>query len=296
MQDRLATIQSHISRLDDVIPIANTGDSQVSMSLAATSASIEYADDEEDHESDDQSRDSDLSRSSVFQSQGDMAGHYHGHSSIFVLCSRFRTWLKTYNQHQQNKRELLCEATQALCDIASKVEPFPVLSDQSLTLQLPQEQVIASVEYYFRNMDYSIDIFVEEHVLMNLRRIYTEPKQPDDEVWLICFRAIVLLVLGTEIASQDCTLFGNFARVFLPSHAGLVNPQLLMKPRLINVQALILLVCPYCSLTPNISVTDVVNIECRSTTLRSRRMGRAGLRLCLHTGEKHWPELRSELK
>lgn len=71
---------------------------------------------------------------------------------------------------------------------------------------------------------------------------------PADEVWVICFKTMVLLVLGTELQNQgNDPLFGGFAQSYpLTSRAALGNPLLLMVPRLINVQTLILLVSRQC--------------------------------------------------
>jgi hypothetical protein len=132
---------------------------------------------------------------------------------------------------------------QNLCAVAGVTEPFPSYSDQAVTHLLPEQQATAAIDHFLQHLDCTTDIFVPSNLLANLKRIYSQQPKPGDDTWVICFKAIALLVLGTEISAQaNSPLFGDFAHSFLPSRAALVNFHLLTTSRLVNVQTLILLV------------------------------------------------------
>ena len=171
-----------------------------------------------------------------------MVDRYHGPSSLYVLCNHFRLHAQAPNITTESGATLQ-DLLRNLCDTAGATELFPSYSDQSLSHLPPKQQAITALDRFFKEVDYTTDIFVQSNLLANLELIYSQPIKARDEAWPICFKAIVLLALGKEVSAQAANaLFGDFARSLLPSRAALINSRLLNAPRLINVQTLILLV------------------------------------------------------
>ncbi|KAF2827804.1 hypothetical protein CC86DRAFT_347591 [Ophiobolus disseminans] len=174
----------------------------------------------------------------IFRNRVDMTDRYHGPSSLFSLCNHFRIRALECTPPKHPRLDMLHN----LCEIAGVTESFPFSTDQPLTHLLPKQQVVTALNFFFQHLDCTIDIFVQSNLLSNLERVYSQPPTPDDDPWVVCFKAITLLVLGTEISRRsDNALFGDFTRSILPSRVGLVNSRLLSTPRLINVQTLIIL-------------------------------------------------------
>lgn len=183
----------------------------------------------------------DLAHSHVFHSGVDMVDRYHGISSPFALCNRL--YLRILTAAKSTEFNDLLGLLKDLCETAGGTEPFPTYNDHILTQLPPKQQAIAAVNYYFKHIDCTTDIFVQRNLLSNLERVYSQPHRPGDDTWAVCLKTITLLVLGMEISTQaGNALFGDFACSMLPSRAALVSSSLLNTPRLINVQTLILLV------------------------------------------------------
>lgn len=182
-----------------------------------------------------------LAHSHIFHSDIDMVDRYHGISSPFALCNRL--YLRTLAATKSTEFNDLLGLLRDLRETAGGTEPFPIYNDNFPTQLPPKQQAIAAVDYYFKHMDCTTDIFVQRNLLSNLERVYSQPHRPGDDTWAVCLKAIILLVLGMEISTQAGNpLFGDFACSMLPSRAALVSCSLLNTPRLINVQTLILLV------------------------------------------------------
>lgn len=177
----------------------------------------------------------------VFRNHSDMVDRYHGRSSLFVLCNRFK--IQALASSTIDDSNTLHNMLQNICDIAGSTEPFPPFSDYTPIQLLSQKQAATAVDHFIRHVNCTTDIFVPQNLVGNLERVYSQPHQPGDDAWAVCFNVITLLVLGMEISTQAPTaLVGDFARSLLPSRAALVSSRLLTRPRLINVQTLILLV------------------------------------------------------
>ncbi|KAH8813017.1 hypothetical protein F5884DRAFT_320679 [Xylogone sp. PMI_703] len=239
IEDRLTTIESHLSRLTDIFAQSANQDGTLSdvPFLQPPSDQRSFDDGENDNSSESSSLHTDDSTDfHILYKQVDMAGRYHGLSSLAALCNEFRICnLAASNAPLQDMLQNLCEA-------ASVTEPFPPYGDQPLIYLLPKQQAITAIEYFFENVDCTTDIFVQSNLLANFERVYSNIVDLEDEAWAICFQAITLLVLGMEITAQtNNALFGDFARSILPSRAALVNSRLLTTPKLINVQTLIIL-------------------------------------------------------
>jgi hypothetical protein len=232
----LTTIESHLSRLTDTITQSANQDgtlSDVPLLQAASDRGC-FDDDENDNRSESSSLHTDDSTDfHVLCKQVDMAGRYHGLSSLVVLCNQFRFRLCSLSACSA----LLRDELQNLCETASVTEPFPPYGDQPLIHLLPKQQSITAIECFLENVDCTTDIFVQSNLVGNLERVYSNITNPENDTWAICFQAITLLVLGMEITAQtNNALFGDFARSILPSRAALVNSRLLTTPKLINVQ------------------------------------------------------------
>jgi Fungal Zn(2)-Cys(6) binuclear cluster domain. len=255
LQERLQTIESHLGRLSNGLNSGLTSEvAFLTPSSSRGSNSIgdratEGNDrDESDNGDDDLALDSlrslpdmDMPDLQISRNHSDMVDRYHGRSSLFVLCSRFR--IQALATSSINVSGTLRDILQNICDIAGSTEPFPPFSDNPLIKLLPQKQAVTAVGHFIQHVDCTTDIFVPQSLMGNLERVYSQPQQPGDEAWAVCFNVITLLVLGMEISTQAPTaLVGDFARSLLPSRAALVSSRLLTTPRLINVQTLILLV------------------------------------------------------
>ncbi|KAL8727919.1 MAG: hypothetical protein Q9181_005532 [Wetmoreana brouardii] len=246
LQDRLTTIESHLARC------TGTGDGAFTRSIdgADSTAAPSQEASPVRHSPDDDYQENpespllhtvDSTDLHVFRNEVDMVDRYHGPSSLFVLCNHFRRRALAA-RNATGPHAGLQDTLQNLCEIAGVAEPFSVYSDQSFIHLLPKQQAVTAIGHFFQHVDCTTDIFVQSNLLANLERVYSQSMKPRDEAWAICFKAIVLLVLGKEISAQACNaLFGDFARSLLPSRAALINSRLLTAPRLINVQTLILL-------------------------------------------------------
>lgn len=258
LQERLQTIETHLGRLSSGLNSGLTSEVAFSASLSSRGSNnigdqttegndrdeSDNGDDDDDDVASDSLRslhDMDMPDSQVSRNHSDMVDRYHGRSSLFVLCSRFRLQaLATSSIHDSGA---LRDMLHNICDIAGSTEPFPSFSDHPPIKLLPQKQAVTAVGHFIQHVDCTTDIFVPQNLMGNLNRVYSQPQQPGDDAWAVCFNVITLLVLGMEISTQAPTaLVGDFARSLLPSRAALVSSRLLTTPRLINVQTLILLV------------------------------------------------------
>ncbi|KAL8725155.1 MAG: hypothetical protein Q9166_007530 [cf. Caloplaca sp. 2 TL-2023] len=239
-------MESHLGRLTVISTrsIDRDGHSSAEMSRQASPGqrSPDGDDDGDDDDTGSSSLRADYSPNlHVFRNQVDMIDRYHGPSSLYVLCNHFRLRALATSIATEPGAALQ-DLLQNMCDIAGAMESLPSYSDQFHIHLLPKQQAVTALDHFFKDVDYMTDIFVQSNLLANLERVYSQPMKASDEAWPICFKAIVLLVLGKEVSAQACNaLFGDFARSLLPSRAALINSRLLATPRLINVQTLILL-------------------------------------------------------
>jgi hypothetical protein len=258
----LHTIESHLNRLSDIMSRGMIEDASSVVPSRLSSRSASKDDDDGGNEGDGDGDDDDISSGAtspltadladvqVFHNHADMVERCHGPSSLFVLCNHFRLRALAANgaedhNNNNNHSAALQDMLQNLCQIAGSTEPFPSYSDQTAIKLLPKQHAMTAVEHFIQHVDCTTDLFVPGNLRAQLDRVYESaaPAKPGDDVWMICFKVITLLVLGMEISTQAPTvLVGDFARSLLPSRASLVNSRLLTTPRLINVQTLVLLV------------------------------------------------------
>jgi hypothetical protein len=131
-----------------------------------------------------------------------------------------------------------------ICTLAS-FEP-PIEGHEHMPIRLPPKQLLLmALPQFFSQVDYSTDIFVEAHFTANIERVYSHSSSQTNDAWAICFNTIVLLVLGSEnwTMGNDPLMVTQFAvPLFQAMRAALCQAKFLTTPKLINVQALALLV------------------------------------------------------
>lgn len=132
--------------------------------------------------------------------------------------------------------------------IASLESLEPILDGpEQVQLRLPPKQLLLMVlPQFFSQVDYSIDVFVECHLRQNIEHVYSRPPTSANDAWAICFNTIILLVLDSEGSNRgnDPLMASQYSLPFFHAmRTALHQAHFLTTPRLINVQALALLVC-----------------------------------------------------
>ncbi|PYI09339.1 hypothetical protein BO78DRAFT_308636 [Aspergillus sclerotiicarbonarius CBS 121057] len=236
LQDRLTTIESHLSRLHGpglrTPGLEEDQETTVSCGLGGMSAS---SDNDSDMDDDDHKEGANV--------HAPQPEYSFGPASVSGLCDQLRGRILSAAEETEAEWRPLCDMLQHLCEMTGRTEPFPSYNDRILVPLLPKPLVVTAIDRFFQHQDCQTDIFVPDNLRANLDRVYAQQQpQPDDDVWGICFQTIALLALGSGMAPQTGNaLFGDFARSFLPTRAALVSSRLLTTPRLVNVQTLLLL-------------------------------------------------------
>ena len=118
-------------------------------------------------------------------------------------------------------------------------------------IQLPPKQTLLMIQaQFFQRADHATDIFVQSSFWSNVQRVYSRPFNPADEAWAICFNTIILLTIAPEGLRQNHDIQNGSQDVqpFLSSvHVALSNPGVFVAPKIVNVQALALLVSESCT-------------------------------------------------
>jgi hypothetical protein len=129
-----------------------------------------------------------------------------------------------------------------MCADASNEDYMDIPSEQARVYLPPRQFLNIIVGPFFNNADYATDLFLRSNFQTQLDRIYSQPQplSPTDEAWAVCFNVIVLLAMGKDQSAQS---HSPFIQSFLQTLKMTVNnPRVFLAPRLINVQALALLV------------------------------------------------------
>jgi hypothetical protein len=207
-----------------------------------------------------------VSEDTSFPASEDRQGHLvdrpAGPSSLSALCHEFcdlafsaqrpSSLRSTKDQIQQGETEDHPAQNEAIKDVLTRMcfdagieDSFNLQSDH-VPIRLPPKQFLLTIQtQYFQQADYTTDIFVQSCFWSNVERIYSRPFTPADEPWAICLNTIILLVLGSESTAEgnDPLAGSQFAQPFLLTiRTALSNPRVLMAPKLVNIQALALLV------------------------------------------------------
>ena len=153
--------------------------------------------------------------------------------------------VRTYTKNDQLNTTTANHIIERMYLIAS-FEPTLEIPE-NISIRLPPKQLLLTVlPQFFSQGDFSIDIFAQRRLRVNLERTYSRPATPDNCAWAVAFHIIILLVLGSESSARGSEpLMGSqFSQPFLHAmRAALHWSPLLTTPKLINVQALVLLVC-----------------------------------------------------
>ena len=198
----------------------------------------------------------------VVRSSSDLTDRYHGPCTLFALCSDMRKTLLSANQSEpstgsqdesehckKNGMSKLTDATKGIlsqmCFEAGTEEAVDLHTAPTLIRLPPKQLLLMASTQFLQQADYTTDIFVPSFFGSNMERVYSRAFTSAEEAWAICYNAIILLVLGPENSSQDCDslMSSHFIRPFLLTvRSALSNPRLLMAAKIVNVQALALLV------------------------------------------------------
>jgi hypothetical protein len=194
--------------------------------------------------------------------QGHLIDRPAGPSSLSALCNEFcdltlstqqpSSLRLSKDQLQQGEKDDCSAQNEAVKDLLTRMcfeagieDSFNLQSDH-VPIRLPPKQFLLTIQtQYFHQADYTTDIFVQSCFWSNIERIYIRPFTPADEPWAICLNTIILLVLGSESTAvgNDPLAGSQFVQPFLLTiRAALSNPRVLMAPKLVNIQALALLV------------------------------------------------------
>ena len=188
--------------------------------------------------------------------------HYHGPCTLLALCNEFCNTLSSaqdtqsvnaaQDKSQMDERSALPAITNRAKDLLDRIR-IEAGTNESLDLEtdhipirLPPKQFLLMAQtQFFQQADYGMDIFVQSKFSSNVESVYNRPFTPADEAWAICFNTIILLVLGPESPNNggDSLISSQFVRPFLMTvRSALNNPRTLMAAKIVNVQALVLLV------------------------------------------------------
>ncbi|GKZ96851.1 hypothetical protein AnigIFM59636_011369 [Aspergillus niger] len=236
LQDRLTSIEAHLSRLHGPglrIPVFEeehqSSQSKALIEGVSATSSCDDTDDEEEHKE---------GASRIFAPKH--SEYYFGHPSVAALCENLKRRVQLVPYATEAIWRPLCDMLHHLCEITSVSEPIPSYSDRLVVPLLPRHQATAAMDWFLQHQDCQTDVFVPDNLRANLQRVHSQHQpQSDDAAWGICFQTITLLARIKSKATHG--LLGNFTHSFVPSRAVLACPGLLNTPRLINVQALLLL-------------------------------------------------------
>ncbi len=186
---------------------------------------------------------------------------YYGTSSIASLFSEIEGLLEARLTERKNATEGSTIPTEGVqeCQLALRNMAKTLLYHDSLDLPgedlpptLPPQQVLeATIEIYFSQVSSMLPSFRKSTLCEQFRRIYSTGPNQADIAWVICFNNIILQTLSTDNIqkSEDNhvplgesperellqPLLTNYQR-------GLKKLDRLLKPALVNVQALLLMV------------------------------------------------------
>lgn len=135
-----------------------------------------------------------------------------------------------------------------LCSAVSTEEPLDLTDDPSVNpviLLPPKQFLVMACTPFFQQEDPAIDLFCQSTFWANVERVYSKPFTSADDAWALCFNNIILLVLGAGHPGfgSGSVMGSQFAMPFISTmRCALAYPNLFTAPKLINVEALALLV------------------------------------------------------
>ncbi|KAK4902963.1 hypothetical protein LTR49_026968 [Elasticomyces elasticus] len=185
------------------------------------------------------------SSDSLDSSDNDTVDEYHGPASLKRLCQLFRDSVTIQKLGPTTASvEDRHEEIEGLLDGMSQWAGLDhtVAEQLNSTVCRPSTQkLMKASDLFFRQVNCITDVLVQDHVLKQVERVYTSA-HPFDEAWMTLFHTVILLILGAELlGTNHNSVFGFASSLLIPGSGTLLNARLMMAPRLINVQSLILL-------------------------------------------------------
>ncbi|KAK3674112.1 hypothetical protein LTR78_005959 [Recurvomyces mirabilis] len=228
LEERLVSIEGQLEQL--VLHFSTTRASSRHDSLDVAS----YAPDDEDH--------------LIHWDEGH-SDDYRGPLCLEQLCENFRQGAYSIDWTAIG---VDATATDGINDLLAQMHGYLTTEDLYVPRRIPdislpqRHQLVRAIDQFCNRTDLVVDVFVPAHLTSHIDRIYNPPAGDpgeDDETWSIIYNAIVLLGLGADLleASKIHLMQGLMNALLLPSTATLINARLITAPRLVNVQALILL-------------------------------------------------------
>ena len=254
------------SRLDDIdhtiLEVKNTVDNATTLPSSfgqdASSIAVYLMDSAQQHNSNDG-----RSQAATLQLANDQ---YYGTSSIASLFGEIEALLEARLTARKNSTatEGLTIPTDGLqeCHVSLHNMAKTLLYNDSLDFSgedlpptLPPQRVLeAGIELYFNQTSSMLPIFRKTTLCDRLRRIYSTGPNQVDIAWVICFNNIILQTLSPETIQSSNQSEDNHVPVGESAERELLQPLLanyrrglkkldrLLKPELVNVQALLLMV------------------------------------------------------
>ena len=204
----------------------------------------------------------------IIRRSSSLTDRYHGPGTLVGLCHDFSDGLLPLQPMQtlpavtdefqptnRHPRPVVNDLTKILLDricLEAEIEDSVDLHADPKPIRLPPQQFLSMIQaQFFQQADHATDLFVQSSFWSNVERIYSRPFTPADEAWAICFNTIILLTIGPEVSRQhnDIHIGSQFVRPFLSTvRSVLSNPRVFMVAKLVNVQALALLVSYSCDI------------------------------------------------
>ena len=211
---------------------------------------------------------------------------YHEPCTLLALCNELRDLnletqrsnaMPSANAHafgdDMTRKETANGLLTTLCSMVSTEEHLDLNHEPNnnpAILLPPKQFLVMACAPFFQQEDPAIDLFCESTFWANVDRIYSKPFTSADDAWALCFNNIILLVLGAGQPGfgSDAVMGSQFAMPFISTmRCALSFPKVLIAPKLINVQALALLVSLPLSLIICQRLTahrPVLLVECHS--------------------------------
>lgn len=202
----------------------------------------------------------------IVRQEGSSIDQYHGPGSLYALCREFcddSIFKDSRGESGIENDSLVPILLKKLCTDASRVHDMNLFS-QLPTITLPPRQFLfAMAGKFFKNADYTTDIFVQSNFLMQMDRVYAQALRPVDEAWAACFNMVALLAIGKDQdAPSNTPRVQSFNKTL---QIAINNPRLFLVPRLVNVQALALLVSLLSLSTKSANLRRISRVWLQST-------------------------------
>ncbi len=190
----------------------------------------------------------------------DTTERYHGPCTLLSLCKEFqssvermqKSKLANENDHPGGESRLVEKCNNLLSELCTSVGAEEALDVNHNNLQVflpPKQFLLMACSTFFQLDDPAVDIFCQSSFWPNVDKIYSKPYTQADHAWALCFNTIILLALDAEQPenggniSSDSVIGSQFAIPFISTiRLALACPEILLFPKLINIQALSLLV------------------------------------------------------